>query len=162
MTPRLWFAVVTGCALLGCSLQTSLTGGTPTAPRPSSSSTSSSSSSASAPSASPSSAPAASTASSAAGAAPGYVDCSDREEYLRVHRESCDPKEPIIVGLSVEDAKRKLTAIGFSGPVKVSEQYEFDASCRADHVCGFEPRRWYVEGHVTLRINRKLAIGAPE
>jgi hypothetical protein len=90
------------------------------------------------------------------------MDCSDREEYMRVNRESCDPKEPIIVGLSVDDAKKKLTAIGFSGPVKVAEQYEFDASCKAGHVCGFEPRRWYVEGRVTLHINRKLAIGVPE
>jgi hypothetical protein len=31
-----------------------------------------------------------------------------------------------------------------------------------DHVCGFEPPRWYVDGHVTLHINRKLAIGVSE
>ena len=81
---------------------------------------------------------------------------------MRVHRESCDPREPIIVGLSVADAKRKLAAIGFTGPVKVSENAEFDASCKADHVCGFAPRRWYVEGQLTLHINRKLSIGVPE
>jgi hypothetical protein len=154
-------AVILGCALFGCSLQTSLTGGTSTGPRPTTSSPSTSSPSVS--SSSTSAEPASASAERNADAPrAGYVDCSNREEYLRVHRESCDPREPVIVGLSVEDAKKKLTAIGFTGPVKVSEQYEFDASCKADHVCGFEPRRWYVEERVTLVINRKLAIGVPE
>lgn len=152
-------AAVLGCVLAGCSLQTSLTGGTSTGPRSSTSAPTTSAVGSSSSSSSPASA---SSEENRDAPKPGYVDCSDREEYLRVHRESCDPREPVIVGLSVEDAKKKLAAIGFTGPVKVSEQYEFDASCKADHVCGFEPRRWYVEERVTLVINRKLAIGVPE
>jgi hypothetical protein len=136
--------------LSACSLRTGVVGGAPSGPRPSSAPTTAASSTAEA------------TATSADAARPGYVDCSDREEYMRVHRESCDPREPIIVGLSVDDAKRKLAAIGFTGPVKVSENHEFDPSCKADHVCGFQPRRWYVEGQLTLHINRKLSIGVPD
>ncbi len=96
---------------------------------------------------------------------PGNANCegSNRAAWMERYRESCDPREPLIVGLSVADAKKKIAATHAALKIKVIEQYEFDKDCKADHVCGFEPRRWYVEGtyEVTLRINRKLDIGPP-
>ena len=163
--------VIVGMALLslaGCSLQTSLTGGTsgPVGPRPTGSS----------PKAGPSSTgPTYQEQNDAAVAArdadrdryiPGNANCegANREAWLEKYRESCDPREPLIVGLSVADAKKKVAATNAKLKIKVVEQYEFDKDCKADHVCGFEPRRWYLDDgvEVTLRVNRKLDIGPPE
>lgn len=78
--------------------------------------------------------------------------------------EHVDPKEPVIVGLSVADATAKIKASGFDGKIEVFNNSEFDPSCKADTVCGFDPRRWYLnqDHRMTLYVNRKLAIGAPE
>ena len=145
--------VVALAVLAGCSLQTSLTGGTsgPAEPRPTTTSASTGPTV---------------RARDAEADRPiaGNVDCSDRAAYMEQHRESCDPREPVIVGLSVDAAKQKIAATNASLKIKVVEQYEFDKDCKADHVCGFEPRRWYVGDvyEVRLAINRKLNLGPPE
>jgi hypothetical protein len=77
--------------------------------------------------------------------------------------EYVDPKEPTIVGLSVAEATHKIKASGFDGDVEVIDNSELDPSCKADTVCGFSPRRWYLnqDHRMALHVNRKLAIGAP-
>jgi hypothetical protein len=165
-------------SLAACSLQTSLTGGTsgPVGPKPNGTTSSPTSSSSS-------SSPASSSSNDGMSYqekndaevrardearnrhVPGNANCegANRDAWMEKYRESCDPREPLIVGLSVADAKKKIAKINATLKVKVSEQYEFDKDCKADHVCGFEPRRWYVGDvyEVTLRINRKLDIGPP-
>jgi hypothetical protein len=172
--------VLVGTALLSlaaCSLQTSLTGGSsgPVGPKPNgssgqTSSTSPTSSSSSSSGSGQSEQERNNAAVRARDAAadrhiPGNANCegANRAAWLETYRESCDPREPLIVGLSVADAKKKVAATNANLKIKVVEQYEFDKDCKADHVCGFEPRRWYVGEpyEITLRINRKLDIGPP-
>ena len=70
----------------------------------------------------------------------------------------------MVTGMTIEEATKKAKASGFTGEVKVSELYEFDKDCKAGTVCRFEPRRYYLnqDRTLTLYINRKLSISAPE
>ncbi|MFN0249394.1 MAG: hypothetical protein ACKV2T_21085 [Kofleriaceae bacterium] len=166
MTLRVLVGTV-AVSLAGCSLQTSLTGGMsgPVGVTPNTSSQGGASGPSEA-SGSPNSGMTARERDAAADRhIPGNVDCSGdkRAAHLEKYGDSCDPREPVIVGLSVADAKKKIASTNAELKVKVIEQYEFDKDCKADHVCGFEPRRWYIAQsyEVTLRINRKLDIGPP-
>jgi beta-lactam-binding protein with PASTA domain len=70
----------------------------------------------------------------------------------------------MVTGMTIDEATKKAKASGFTGEVKVAELYEFDKDCKAGTVCRFEPRRYYLnqDRTLTLFINRKLAISAPE
>lgn len=96
---------------------------------------------------------------------PGNANCegANANAWMEKHHESCDPREPLIIGLSVADAKKKIAGTKPDLTIEVVEQDGFDKDCKADHVCGFEPRRWYagLSNRVTILINRKLDIGPP-
>lgn len=63
---------------------------------------------------------------------------------------------PVIVGLPLEDARKKVVASGFTGTIEVLEAPEYDASCKAGNVCMVTPKRWYInQDHVmTLYVNK--------
>jgi beta-lactam-binding protein with PASTA domain len=71
---------------------------------------------------------------------------------------------PMLVGLSVEDAKKRAVAAGFTGRIDVMELSEYDASCKAGNVCRADPVRWYLnQDHaMTLLVNKKLTISTPD
>ena len=69
-----------------------------------------------------------------------------------------------VSGMTIEAARLAIKDKGFAGTVEVSELYEFDKACKDGTVCRFDPRRWYLnqERRMTLYVNRKLSISAPE
>ena len=69
-----------------------------------------------------------------------------------------------LTGLTIEDAKKKIAAAGYTNVVKVDELYEYDKTCKEGTVCRFSPRRWYTngEGPLILSTNRTLTLSAPE
>ena len=71
---------------------------------------------------------------------------------------------PELVGLTVEAAKQKAVAAGFTGKVEVSQLYDFDASCKEGTVCRVEPVRWYLnqEHEMRLMVNKTLTISTPD
>lgn len=71
---------------------------------------------------------------------------------------------PELAGLSVADATKLAKSKGFEGTIEVIEQHEFNKNCKADTVCGYTPNHWDAGSSrtLTLYINRKLTIGAPE
>lgn len=71
---------------------------------------------------------------------------------------------PVIVGLPLDDARKKAVASGFTGKVEVLEKSEYDASCKAGNVCMVTPDRWYLnqERVMTLYVNKKLTISTPD
>jgi hypothetical protein len=150
MTLRVLVATVL-FSVVGCSLHAGLTGGSsgPVGPKPSSGSPTPSSSSSG-------STETSEVADRDRSRGPGYVHCPDRKAF-------CDPREPIIVGLSVEDATKRIATTNPTLEVRVQETHSFDKECKPNTVCGFEPRRWYIGDvyQVTLLINRKLDIGLP-
>lgn len=75
-----------------------------------------------------------------------------------------DSDEPVIVGLTVEEASKKIRAQGVTGEIEVVKKSDFDKDCKTDTVCGFDPRRWYKiqPNRVTLYVNRKVEISVPD
>jgi len=71
---------------------------------------------------------------------------------------------PNLVGLTVDAAKRKAVAAGFTGKIEVHELYEFDASCKEGNVCRVDPLRWYLnqEYEMQLMVNKKISISTPD
>lgn len=69
-----------------------------------------------------------------------------------------------VTGMTVAAAQKAIKDKGFTGTVEVSELYEFDKDCKDGTVCRFDPRRWYLDPQrrMTLYVNRKLSISAPE
>ena len=65
---------------------------------------------------------------------------------------------PTLVGLSVEAAKQKAVAAGFTGKIEVTELSGFDASCKEGTVCRVEPVRWYLDQDRTMQllVNEKV------
>jgi len=71
---------------------------------------------------------------------------------------------PNLRGMSIEDAKKKAVATGFTGTIEVLEQYDFDADCKAETVCRVAPDHWELnqERTLTLYINKRVKITAPD
>lgn len=71
---------------------------------------------------------------------------------------------PELVGLTVEAAKQKAVAAGFTGKIEVVPLYEFDASCKEGNVCRVDPVRWYLnqEHAMQLMVNKKISISTPD
>jgi beta-lactam-binding protein with PASTA domain len=71
---------------------------------------------------------------------------------------------PQLVGLSVEAAKQKAIAAGFTGTIEVMQLYDFDASCKEGNVCRVDPVRWYLnqEYSMQLMVNKKISISTPD
>jgi len=78
-------------------------------------------------------------------------------------RENC-PGRVVLVGYPVEEAKRRALAFGYTGKIEVLTLSEYDARCKAGTVCRVDPKRWEIEldGELTLLVNRKVAISAPQ
>ncbi len=66
--------------------------------------------------------------------------------------------------MSIDDAKKKAVATGFTGKIEVIEMYDFDKDCKADTVCRVSPDHWELnqEHSMTLYINKKLKISTPD
>ena len=71
---------------------------------------------------------------------------------------------PQLVGLTIEAAKQKAVAAGFTGKIEVMNLSEFDASCKEGNVCRVDPVRWYLnqEREMQLMVNKKLSISTPD
>ena len=71
---------------------------------------------------------------------------------------------PELVGLTVEAAKQKAVAAGFTGKIEVMSLSDFDASCKEGNVCRVDPVRWYLnqERTMQLMVNRKVSISTPD
>lgn len=71
---------------------------------------------------------------------------------------------PELVGLTVDAAKQKAVAAGFTGKIEVTPLYDFDASCKEGNVCRVEPVRWYLnqEREMRLMVNKKVSISTPD
>ncbi len=82
--------------------------------------------------------------------------CMPEKEYV--------DDEGDLTGLTIEAARAKIKAAGYTNVVKVDELYEYDKTCKDGTVCRFSPRRWYTngEGPLILSTNRTLTISAPE
>jgi hypothetical protein len=68
-----------------------------------------------------------------------------------------------LVGYTVEEATKRARAVGFTGRIDVFED-AYDASCKAGMVCHVKPDvwEWQLTATMTLYINRKMTISAPE
>jgi beta-lactam-binding protein with PASTA domain len=71
---------------------------------------------------------------------------------------------PNLRGMSIEDAKKKAVATGFTGTIEVLEQYDFDQDCKAETVCRVSPDHWELnqERTMTLYINKRVKITTPD
>ena len=78
-------------------------------------------------------------------------------------RDNC-PGRVVLVGYPVEEARRRALAFGYTGKIEVVTQSDYDAKCKAGTVCRVDPRRWEIEldGELTLLVNRKIEISAPQ
>jgi hypothetical protein len=117
--------------------------------------------------------PGASTTSSAPGSAQqdsAAADAADAAARERAREKGCD--EPggcyygvRLVGLPIEEAKRRAIAFGFKGEIDVSDKRGY-SECKAGTVCEVAPANWPVLGDdLTLYVNyapRKLEINKPE
>jgi beta-lactam-binding protein with PASTA domain len=68
-----------------------------------------------------------------------------------------------LVGLAVEDAKKRAQAAGFTGRIEVVEITN-DPACKIGTVCSVHPERWELnQDHVmTLYVAKQLTISAPD
>jgi len=64
-------------------------------------------------------------------------------------------KRPALVGVSVDEATRRVKDAGFTGTIEVLTLSEYDATCKADTVCMFTPNHWELnqDRRMTLYIN---------
>jgi beta-lactam-binding protein with PASTA domain len=83
-------------------------------------------------------------------------------KYCNTYKKPDDGPE--LVGLTVEAAKQKAVAAGFTGKIEVMQLSDFDASCKEGNVCRVDPVRWYLnqEHEMQLMVNRKVSISTPD
>jgi serine/threonine-protein kinase len=75
---------------------------------------------------------------------------------------AAEPARPELVGLPVDEAKRRAQAAGFTGRIDVIEAT--DVSCAAGTVCSVEPERWELNQDHVMRLYtpKKLEIKEPD
>lgn len=78
-------------------------------------------------------------------------------------RDNCHDRVPL-VGYPVEQAVQRARAAGFTGKIEVLTSSDYDASCKDGTVCAVRPDLWEInfDDELTLLVNRKVAISAPE
>ena len=66
-------------------------------------------------------------------------------------------QEVVLVGLTVEEATKRIRAAGFTGEIKVTHTANTNASCKVGHVCAVYPHHWrQASNYVQLDLGKGL------